>query len=371
VTNKYTKYGDIPFTAQQWQILKKAIDQDIDVDDIADERFQPEQLEVLVKGKTYHVDITVINDPAIPAEQMNGILEHIMAEMGIYEDHYENVRRKWLKNTTWLLILLVFSLGGIFLYFANKDVIASYTNELVLEVEDEVTIEAGSKFHAADYIVSFTDTAKLTLPKVNTALPGIQYVEYGIANEAKQKTATLKLNVVDTTAPKIRLHQDYVSLKDVSAFSCRDYLKSAMDSVDGDVSDRVTCSPFDVNAKHQEIQYSVSDAAGNKATAILPVDIAEEKVSVPSKPKPAQEVVQAKEQEATNDPKPQQGKVSVRAQSKDYLFQDGDTFEGIFAQCQNDGQGALARRQANGFSCNPIPDPKGNGLYIGYSLVFK
>jgi len=51
VINKYTKFADIPFSAEQWQLLKKAIDDDIDVCEFANENFSTDQLEVLIKGK--------------------------------------------------------------------------------------------------------------------------------------------------------------------------------------------------------------------------------------------------------------------------------------------------------------------------------
>ena len=52
--NKYTKFADIPFSAEQWQLLKKAIDDDIDVCEFANENFSTDQLEVLnVNMKKY------------------------------------------------------------------------------------------------------------------------------------------------------------------------------------------------------------------------------------------------------------------------------------------------------------------------------
>ncbi len=365
--NKYTKYKDIPFSAEQWQILKKAIDQDLEIDDIADEHFNPEQLEVLIKGKKHHVDIEVIRDPAIPAAQMNSILEHIMAEMGVYEDHYEAVRRKWLKNMTWLITLVLIVICVSVLYLFNKDLIAAYTDELNLEVEKEVTLEAGSDFNAADYIVAFTNTATLTLPQADTLTPGTHYIEYSVSNGVKSKTAKLKLNVVDTTSPKIQLSQNYLSLKASEGFSCRNYLKSANDIVDGDLTGEVSCSQFDSDAVHQAITYSVVDSSGNKATAILSVDI--EAAVKPTVPSQSSTGIAPSPSVPSSSQTP--SRVNVTAQARDYLVKDGETFDAIYAQCRADGQAALTNHQANGYSCNPIPDPSVPSLHIGYSLTFE
>lgn len=355
--NKYSKYADIPFSAQQWNLLKDAIDNDLDVDKIANEAFSPDQLQVLIKGLEYDVDISVINDADIPAEQMDMILEHIISEMGIYEEHYEKVRASWLKNITWTFFLLLGLAIVLIIFVLNKDTLLSYTDELELEVQDTVTLEAGSIFYGADYIKDYTETAELSYPEtIELPKPCVQLIEYEIANSVKRKTAKLKLIVVDSTAPNIHLSQDYVSISSPSDFSCRDYLKDAYDLVDGDLSADVSCSVFDSEARQQEIIYSVSDSSGNKATASLNVGIETEK---PIAPPP----VVTKPNVTSSD------HVNVIANDKIYKFKEGDDFEKVHAQCQNDGQKALNGGQANSFSCKPIMNNE--GIYTGYSLTFE
>ncbi len=357
MTDKYYKYADIPFSAQQWQLLKNAIDKDLDIDKIANEAFSPDQLQVLIKGIEYGVDISVINDAAIPAEQMDMILEHIMSEMGIYEEHYEKVRASWLKNITWAFLLLLGLAIASILFVLNKDTLLSYTDELKLEVQDTVTLEAGSIFYGADYIKEYTETAKLSYPEtIELPKPCVQLIEYEIANSVKRKTAKLKLIVVDNTAPNIHLSQDYVSISSPSDFSCRNYLKGAYDLVDGDLSAEVSCSVFDSNARQQEIIYSVSDSSGNKASAFLKVEIEKEKPVIPPP-------VVTKPNVTTS------GRVDVIVNDKTYKFKEGDDFEKVHAQCQSDGKKALNSRQANSFSCKPIMNNE--GIYTGYSLTFE
>ncbi len=357
MNNKYSKYADIPFSAQQWNLLKNAIDNDIDVNEIANEAYSPDQLQVLIKGLEYGIDISVINDAAIPAEQMEMILEHIISEMGIYEEHYEKVRAKWLKNITWAFLLLLGLAIASTLFVLNKDTLISYTDELILEVQDTVTLEAGSIFYGADYIKEYTETAELSYPEtIELPKPCVQLIEYEIANSVKRKTAKLKLIVVDNTAPNIHLSQDYVSISSPSDFSCRDYLKDAYDSVDGDLSTKVSCSVFDSNVKQQKIIYSVSDSSGNKAEAFLNVDVETENPIAPSP-------VVTKPDKTLSD------RVNVTATNRMFEFKEGDNFEQVHAQCQNDGQKALNSGQANSFSCKPIMNDE--GIYTGYSLTFE
>lgn len=359
--SRYTKYEDIPFTAEQWQLIKTAIDDDIDIEDIANHRFTVEQLEVLIKAKKDKVDIEAIKDPEIPAKQMNAVLEHIMRESGTYEAHYESVRRKWLKNITWMIILITLVVVAIFFYYGNRDWIEAYTDELILEIEQEVEIEAGELFQAADYIHSYTLSANLILPDVNTNIPGTQYVEYKIENGVKTESKQLKLRVVDTTAPIIQLTQEYLKLTSPDAFSCKNYLLTATDSLDGDLSDKVICTGMDPSATHQEISYTVSDEAGNQTTAILIVDIERETISQKNPDIAYDQVPEFKDNQ----------EIIVTAQNKVYLVQEGISFDELHAQCRADGEMALAKRQASGFSCEPIPDSAIAGLFIGYSLNFR
>ena len=48
--DRYQRYQNTAFTSQQWYIIKKAIDDDIEVKDIADPRFSVEQLTLLIDG---------------------------------------------------------------------------------------------------------------------------------------------------------------------------------------------------------------------------------------------------------------------------------------------------------------------------------
>ena len=54
--DRYQRYQNTAFTSQQWYIIKKAIDEDIEVKDIADPRFSVEQLTLLIDARRSGID---------------------------------------------------------------------------------------------------------------------------------------------------------------------------------------------------------------------------------------------------------------------------------------------------------------------------
>ena len=54
--DRYQRYQNTAFTSQQWYIIKKAIDDDIEVKDIADPRFSVEQLTLLIDARRSGID---------------------------------------------------------------------------------------------------------------------------------------------------------------------------------------------------------------------------------------------------------------------------------------------------------------------------
>ncbi|MCI9292451.1 MAG: DUF5011 domain-containing protein [Erysipelotrichaceae bacterium] len=352
--NKYTKFADIPFSAEQWQLLKKAIDDDIDVCEFANENFSTDQLEVLIKGKSYQVDISVINDPMIPAEQMENILDHIMKEMGIYECEYEKVRRKWLINITWMTLLIILISTIAIIYLVNQDTISLYSQNLQLQVEDSVELEAGAPFNAMDYVIFCSDNGTLKLPQISTDKIGSYVLEYTLSNEVKEMKASLKLKIIDRQAPLIYLKQEFLSIEKNQNFSCRNYVDKVIDNVDGDITDKVTCNTIDFNKERQEITYTVADSSGNKAVKKMIVVV-------------KQPIIYSENN--VPDQKPATSSVPVTASEKVYPFQPGDTFESVMNQCAVDGQNAISAGKANKYECKPVTNSE--GIASGYRLIFE
>ena len=161
--DRYQRYQNTAFTSQQWYIIKKAIDEDIEVKDIADPRFSVEQLTLLIDARRSGIDLSGLTDPDIKEEQLKQILEKIANEMGLYDEHYEKVRRKWLRNITWMLLIGSVLTIIVSLLYVTKDEWLKYFEELYLSFDREtVQLEAGEPFEPASYIRSYDPEAVIT-----------------------------------------------------------------------------------------------------------------------------------------------------------------------------------------------------------------
>ncbi len=90
-------------------------------------------------------------------------------------------------------------------------------------------------------------------------------------------TKTLNVKVGDISAPKLTLSKSSVSIKQGASFTAKNYLQSAVDNKDGDITSKVKISGS-VNTKNPgkyTVTYSLSDNAGNTATKTLTVTVVE------------------------------------------------------------------------------------------------
>ena len=262
--DRYQRYQNTAFTSQQWYIIKKAIDEDIEVKDIADPRFSVEQLTLLIDARRSGIDLSGLTDPDIKEEQLKQILEKIANEMGLYDEHYEKVRRKWLRNITWMLLIGSVLTIIVSLLYVTKDEWLKYFEELYLSFDREtVQLEAGEPFEPASYIRSYDPEAVITFPnrdEIDTKKPGTYWAVYHISNGKKEKDMKLLVEVKDTKAPVISLNRSSVTVSDRSDLKAKDYIDSVMDIVDGDLLSKTTtksCSGyrlfyrrFDFNSRH-------------------------------------------------------------------------------------------------------------------------
>ena len=262
--DKYQRYQNTAFTSQQWYIIKKAIDDDIEVKDIADPRFSVEQLTLLIDARRSGIDLSGLIDPDIKEGQLKQILEKIANEMGLYDEHYEKVRRKWLRNITWMLIIgSVLTVIASLLYI-TKDEWLKYFEELYLSFDREtVQLEAGEPFEPASYIRSYDPEAVITFPnrdEIDTKKPGTYWAVYHISNGKKEKDMKLLVEVKDTKSPVISLNRSSITVSDRSELKAEEYIDSVIDIVDGDLRRKTT---FEMT--EDQIVYKVSDAHGNEA----------------------------------------------------------------------------------------------------------
>ena len=198
----------------------------------------------------------------------------------------------------------------------------------------------------------------------------------------KSVSKELILNVVDGDSPVIKLNKKEVTLtRGEDEFSCKAYLSSADDTVDGDLTDSVTCASKDTDdgkisekKDKQTVEYSVKDKAGNVGTAELIL-----KFNDP-KPEPTPVIIYQNSGSSGSGrtsnsgssvssgdgnsgyvapqpaPQPQESHGTQY-----FMFSDGYDFDSAYNAC-------VAAGSAHGaYSCNPLMS---DDIYTGYRLDY-
>lgn len=362
--DKYQKYKNTAFSSEQWYVIRTAIDEDVEVYDIANPRFTVEQMKILIEARKAGIDLKGLIDPELSEEQMKRILDKIYQEMGLYEDHYEKVRRKWLKNMTWTVAFAAICILSGAVVLATKDSWMKYFEDLYLQFNCEVAvIEAGEPFEPASYIKAYDPEAKIDFPnqeEINTEKPGSYWAVYHISNGKKEKELKLLIEVKDTKKPEIELKTDNVETTDIESVKPESYLIKATDNTDGDMKEKV-----EIRKEGNSFIYSVTDSSGNTAEEKLKVTIKQKKEE-PQHPLPSQGNSEQKtEQNQTVPP----AEVPITASSRNFPFEDGKSFEQTYQECMNAGSAAVSAGQANQASCTVYDDE--NGIHKGYLLTFR
>lgn len=197
--DKYQKYKNIAFTNKQWLLIKQTIDEGIDVEPLANPALTLEQMEILIDALKQGIDIYGIADPNFSVKQMERLIEKISKEMGLYNEHYEKVRRMWLANTSWLITMIIILMFAVFILFATQDDWIKYFSQLDIELTtDVVTLEQGSVFEAGEYVKAFDTSGELILPDtsaIDTSNPGSYCLTYTVTNGRKKIDAHLLVNI--------------------------------------------------------------------------------------------------------------------------------------------------------------------------------
>ena len=172
------------------------------------------------------------------------------------------------------LILFIFAGLG-FAGYLFRDTIAKYFEDLDLVLsETHVEVPYGSKFNAADYVVSASDGEEIIQiwPTFSTDELGEFDLQYVITNNVKAVKRHLKVKVVDDEAPVIKLSESRISLtRGVDDFNGFKYIDSVSDNYDS--SPKVEIGQIDWSKRNQDIEYKVSDSEGNVTIVTLSVDI--------------------------------------------------------------------------------------------------
>lgn len=160
--------------------------------------------------------------------------------------------------------------------FAISDMEAPTIN---LTKGENPEIDYGSEFKLED-IAEITDNfdkeVKVEVEgEVDTSKEGIQTLKITAKDAAgNTSTSTVNVHVKDISAPEIVLSKTSITVDVGESVDGKDYLTTAIDNKDGDVTDKVQISSVNTgSAGTKTITYTVSDEAGNKAEATLTVKV--------------------------------------------------------------------------------------------------
>ena len=199
------------------------------------------------------------------------------ADITIGEVHISNTAKILLIA----LLVLIIVLGV--LGFLNRKVIYDFVvRPSVVLTTEEANIEVGDKFDPNNYLAAqkYAERYELIQPdikKVDTNKLGTYEVEYQLKTLTGVNSTPLKVNVVDTTAPKISLTKKSLILirdKDTKNFDANKYIKDYSDNYDKkeDITLSMT-ETIDWSKDEVEIIYSVKDKSGNIGEAKLPITV--------------------------------------------------------------------------------------------------
>ena len=147
---------------------------------------------------------------------------------------------------------------------------------ITINGDSELTLEAGANYtelgaNATDNEDGDLSGSILVTGEVNTKIPGVYKIFYGLKDSAGNEAVTITRTVfvVDTTSPVITLVGEAVVTVEVGS-DYEDPGVAAKDSVDGDLTSKVKVTgKVDVQKVGEyQLKYNVADASGNKSVEL-------------------------------------------------------------------------------------------------------
>ena len=269
-----------------------------------------------------------------------------------------------LKNL-FVVILILFLIGVAVVggYFGRKYWLI-FNQPMELELKStHIDLGYGDAFNPIDYIDEYTkdDGVQLVLPNaIDTKHIGQVKVIYTLKNQLKSISKELTVNIQDKNAPVITLNTKDITLtRTKDSFNGKSYLSSAMDDVDGDVTEHVTWTNPDESINDQTITYSVKDKAGNESQSVLSLHYKD------PEPAPTPETIviyQPSGGGGNTSGGETPPSISTSHGTQYFMFSDGYNLDSGYSAC-------IAAGSAFGaYSCEPIMG--GDGLYKGYKLSY-
>lgn len=318
-----------------------------------------EQIDLFAKYPEEY-SYNAMNNARIKLENGNMIDEQAKAK----------VRSNQLKNgllfSAFLLILVVIGVCG--------TVVKNYLDERNQELDiqlyaDTIQLNYGDTFNPSKYIKSYTnaDNVELTIPEpIDTHQLGSITITYSLRNHIKTIKKQVQVVVVDFENPIITLsNQEVTLIRNQDTFSCKAYLSSAVDNVDGDITNKVECSNVDSSKDTQTVKYTVKDSSGNEGTKEL-------KLTFKDPPEPEKVIIYQESGNSGNGysvPEQSDGDKEsylvptqpVQHGTQYFMFSDGYDMDSGYQACIVAGSGYGL------YSCSPIQE---DGIYKGYVLNY-
>ncbi len=266
-----------------------------------DTAFDNLQLRQIRLGLEQGLDVSVYARTSMPYEEMEKIRKRLLKEQSERdlaaeeEKHLEQqqirteVNRRKLRNMlSFLRIILATGLigvvAGVFLF--GREIYRIYNEDLFITFrKDEVILEYRESFVPEDQIKEHSEGSNIMIiyPSFMADELGEYTVTYQLSNGLKTIREDLKIRVIDSTPPVIRLKEKEIRLiRDSDGFAAEDLIDEVSDNYDQDPD--ITIDELDWKLDEQDIHYLVKDSSGNRAEAVLHVFV-EDKPK--EKPKPA------------------------------------------------------------------------------------
>lgn len=163
------------------------------------------------------------------------------------------------------------------LTFAVSDLEAP---QMTLKAGNDITVDYGKEFILTDYVTITDNLDENIIPEVEGTVDTTKENEVQklkvIAKDTAGNQSEVKLNatVKDISGPAITLSETHIQVDKGTTLDPKSYLVSAIDNKDGDVTANVSVGSIDTSSTGTKtVDYTVSDAAGNKSNVTLTVDV--------------------------------------------------------------------------------------------------
>ncbi|MBQ6477752.1 MAG: hypothetical protein IJI44_00135 [Erysipelotrichaceae bacterium] len=287
--NDFKRKGFLPFCMEEIRLaFSRGIDPKLIGQYMNDTAFDNLQLRQIRLGLEQDLDVSAYARTSMPYEEMEKIRERLLKEKserdlaGEEEKHLEQqqirteVNRRKLHNTlSFLRIVLAIGLigvvAGVFLF--GREIYRIYNEDLYITFrKDEVILEYRESFVPEDQIKEHSEGSNIMIiyPSFTADELGDFTVTYQLSNGLKTIREDLKIRVIDSTPPVIRLKEEEIRLiRDSDEFVPKELIDEVSDNYDQDPD--VTIGELDWNLDEQDIHYLVEDSSGNRSEAVLHV----------------------------------------------------------------------------------------------------